>query len=318
MIVKDNNRLARNPLVTVQVYAYNKERYIGECLNSIVNQETSFEYEIIVSENPGTDRTREICLEYQKKYPEKFILVLREENMGLFYNYFEAERMSRGKYIARCDGDDYWCDDHKLQKQVSFLENNPEYGMCYTRSLILEDETHKFKKIIGGLPWKGFKANLLKEAVQQPTIMYKRELFKKYLEEIRPEDKDWLMEDVPRTLWFAYNSKIERLEDITAVYRTVSNSLSHQVDFVKQEKYHRSILDIRLFFYNRYYPGETDLIIPLYNDYYRRNINAAYQSLDFKNLMINMRQYRYSSAKEVMINIYILFRFCLKRVLKCN
>ena len=314
MIVKDNDRLALNPLVTVQVYAFNKERYIGECLDSIVNQKTSFEYEVIVSENPGTDKTREICLEYQKKYPEKIILVLREENMGLFYNYFEAERMSRGKYIARCDGDDYWCDENKLQKQVSFLENNPDYGMCYTRSRILDDETHTFKNEIGGLPWLGFKTNLLKEAVQQPTIMYKRELFRQYLEEIEPENKGWLMEDVPRTLWFAYNSKIERLDDITAVYRIVSNSLSHQVDYDKQEQYHRSILDIRLFFYNRYCPGETELIKSLYNDYYRRNIATAYSILDFKHLFENIIHYNYTSLKEVIRNGCVVCKAIVKRI----
>ena len=119
MIVKEDKALTNKPLVTVQVYAYNKEEYIRECLDSVLNQKTTFEYEVLLSENPGTDKTRDICIEYQKKYPDKLILVLREENMGFFYNYFEAERMSRGKYIARCDADDYWCDELKLQKLQS-------------------------------------------------------------------------------------------------------------------------------------------------------------------------------------------------------
>lgn len=317
MIIQDNN-ITQSPLVTVQVYAYNKEKYIRECLDTVLNQKTNFEYEVLISENPGTDKTREICLDYQKKYPKKIILVLREENMGFFYNYYAAERMSRGKYIARCDADDYWCDTQKLQKQVDFLETHPDYGYCYTRSRVYNNELKLFENKLGGLPWKGFKSELLLEPVQQPSVMYRRELFLKYLEEIKPDERDWLMEDMPRTLWFAWNSKVARLDDITAVYRVVKDSMSHLVDYKKQEKYHKSILDIRLFYYNRYCPGETDLIIPLYNDYYRRNINAAYQSLDFKNLMINMRQYKYSSVKEVVINMYILFRFCLKRFFTCK
>ena len=314
MIVQDENLLVKDPIVTVQVFSYNLERFIGECLDSIVSQDTDFEYEVIVSDNPGNDRTREICIEYQKRYPEKIVLVLREQNMGLFYNYFEAEKMSRGKYIARCDGDDYWCDNNKLKKQVEFLETHPEIGLVYTRSRVFDDDKQVFKNELGGKPWKGFYAELLEEPIQQPTIMYRRDLFQQYIEEINPQSRDWGMEDVPRSLWFAWNSKIARLDDITAVYRIVGNSMSHQVNYEKQERYHKSILDIRLFYYNRYCPNETELIRPLYNDYYLRNISAAYNSLRFDAFMENLKKYHFTSLKDVLRILRIFCLFVIKKI----
>ena len=308
MIVKDEERIAKNPLVTVQVFAYNKEAYIRQCLDSIVNQKVNFEFEVLVSENPGTDNTRSICLEFQKNHPDIVILILREKNMGLFYNYFEAERMSRGKYIARCDGDDYWCDDNKLQKQVDFLESHNDYGLCYTPTIILNDETHQFINQVYKNAKDDFKSLLIAETVQQSTAMYRKDLVQKYFEEIKPEEKDWAMEDTPRTLWFAFNSKIARIDEITGVYRVINNSWSHQTDYYKQERYHKSILDIRLFFYNKYCPGESDLLIPLYNDYYSRNIKSAYELKNFKALWNNIIKYKYTS-------ITILIRHALKLLL---
>lgn len=313
MIVLDKDQLVDNPLVTVQVYAYNKEKYIRECLDSVLSQEVNFEYEVIISENPGTDKTREICLEYQKKYPDKFILVLREENMGFFYNYFAAERMSRGKYIARCDADDFWCNSEKLQKQVDFLENNPEYGCCYTRSRILDDKTSLYRKELGGLPWKGFKEELLVEPIQQPTVMYKKELVIRYLDEIKPETRDWDMEDIPRTMWIANHSKIACLDDITAVYRVVENSWSHQTNYERQEVYHKSILDIRLFYYNRYCPGETELLLPLYNDYYMRNMRAAYRALNLKLMWINYKNFKITSIHEFKLCFVLFMKYGIKK-----
>lgn len=303
MIVKDNIKITKRPLVTVQVYAYNKEKYIAQCLDSILSQKTNYEYEVIVAENPGTDHTREILLNYQKRFPEKIILVLREKNMGFFYNYFASERLSRGKYIARCDGDDYWCDNLKIQKQVDFLESNIDVGLCYTRSRIFDDNRNCFSQQEGGLPWKGFKSELIKEPIQQPTIMYRRDLFWEYMNEIQPEEKGWLMEDVPRSLWFAWNSKVVRLDDITAVYRIVSDSQSHNIDYNKQERYHRSIRDIRLFYYDKYCKGETNLCKLIKNDYFKRNLNAALKSSRPDAYFINMILYHYENLSEFWENI---------------
>lgn len=310
MKVINEELLVKSPVVTVQVYAYNKEKYIRECLDSVVGQETDFEYDILVMQNPGTDKTREICLEYQKKYPEKIILVLREENMGFYYNYFEAERTSRGKYIARCDADDYWCDMKKLQKQVDFLESHPDYGCCYTKSRNYDDETGKYSD--GSLPWGGFKSELLKDSIQQPSIMYRKDLVNQYLDEIKPEGRGWKMEDTPRNLWLAYNTKIARLDDVTTIYRVVNNSASHQTDYTKQEAYHKSILNIRLFFYNMYCPGETYLLNQLYNDFYNRNIYAAYRLKQMEAFWINLYKFKFVDFKTSFRHVVMLIKLPIK------
>lgn len=316
MKVLDENKIVKNPLVTVQVFAYNKEKYIRECLDSILEQETSFEYEILVMENPGEDRTREICVEYQKNHPDRIILVLREKNMGFYYNYYDAAKISRGKYIARCDGDDFWCNKEKLQMQATFLESNQDYGCCYTFSMVYDDEAQQYCNVLGGLPWKGFKADLLRESIQQPSVMYRKDLFFKYLEDIKPENRGWRMEDTPRTYWFANNSKIARLDKVTAVYRVVKNSASHLTDYDKQELYHKSILDIRLFFYKMYCPNETELIKPLYNDYYTRNMEAAYNAGKLKKYIENYIRYKGFQPYPFFVNTYRLLIMLKQKIVK--
>ena len=305
MIIVDEQKITKQPLVTVQIYAYNKEAYIKECLDSVLLQETNFEYEVILSENPGSDHTRDICIEYQKKFPEKLILVLREENMGLFYNYFEAEKMSRGKYIARCDGDDYWCDLRKLQKQFDLMEHSPEVGLCYTQCRVYDENMKCFQKRNIGEEYHGFESMLLYYPVPQPTIFYRRDLFNDYLNEIKPQQRDWLMEDLPRSLWFAKNSQIKRIDDVTTVYRVVKDSMSHNINLEKQQRYYQSILDIRLFFYKLYCDNKPEILYKLYNAFYKNNIHAASLARKPKLCWKYYKQYRISGLKD-LVRIHIL------------
>ncbi|MEZ4781129.1 MAG: glycosyltransferase [Flavobacteriaceae bacterium] len=120
-----------NPLVSVVVGVYNHERFIKLCLNGILMQKTDFKYEIILGEDASTDGTREICKEYAKRFPDKIKLFLRSRKDVIYingnatgrYNFIENLKACQGKYIALCDGDDYWTDPLKLQKQVDFLKH---------------------------------------------------------------------------------------------------------------------------------------------------------------------------------------------------
>ena len=118
------------PTVSVGVVTYNHVNYIKVCLESIFKQETNFEFEILLGDDASTDGTREICIEYAEKYPDKIRLFLhrRENNISINgkptgrYNFLHNLSKARGKYIALCEGDDYWTDHLKLQKQVAFLD----------------------------------------------------------------------------------------------------------------------------------------------------------------------------------------------------
>ena len=119
------------PLVSIWMITYNHENYIREAIDSILMQETDFEYEIVIGEDCSTDNTRAILLEYKEKHPHKFKLLLHENNLGLIENMLTTFRACSGKYIATLEGDDFWTDPLKLQKQVDFLEENEDYSMCY-------------------------------------------------------------------------------------------------------------------------------------------------------------------------------------------
>lgn len=121
-------------LVSVRILAFNQEKYISRAIDSILQQKCNFRYEIVISEDCSLDRTREICVEYQKKYPHIIKLILNNQNLGLIKNFVSTTRQLSGKYIAPCAGDDYWCDEYKLQKQVDFLEENLDYSMCFTNA----------------------------------------------------------------------------------------------------------------------------------------------------------------------------------------
>lgn len=109
---------------------YNHEKYIAEAIESIVSQKTNFAFELVIGEDCSTDNTRNICIEYQKKYPEIIRLRLPETNQGMMKNWINNINYGRGKYIALCDGDDYWTDPYKLQKQFDFMEANPDFALC--------------------------------------------------------------------------------------------------------------------------------------------------------------------------------------------
>ena len=121
-------------MVSVICSTYNQKKYISQCLDSLLNQDTDFRYEIIIKDDASSDGQQNIIKEYAKKYPEKIRLLIFEDNLfskGLIDKGWEtALTMCRGKYVALCEGDDFWTDNRKLQYQVDFMEFHPEYSLC--------------------------------------------------------------------------------------------------------------------------------------------------------------------------------------------
>lgn len=114
------------PLVSCLVIAYKHAPYLRTCLDSLLGQVTEFPFEVIVGDDCSNDGSAEILREYQEKYPDNLIVIINEKNLGASQNGKKIRSYSRGKYIASCEGDDFWCDDYKLQKQVDYLETHPE------------------------------------------------------------------------------------------------------------------------------------------------------------------------------------------------
>jgi glycosyltransferase involved in cell wall biosynthesis len=130
---------AINPKVSVCVITYNHATFIAECLDNILKQETDFLFEIIIGEDNSTDGTSEICKAYAEKYPDKIRLFFRRPEQKIevngrktfHFNFFEVLKTASGLFIALCEGDDYWTDSLKLQKQVEMLEHNTDCVVCH-------------------------------------------------------------------------------------------------------------------------------------------------------------------------------------------
>ena len=129
-------------MVAVYMITYNHEDYIEQAIESIVNQKANFLYKLFIGEDCSTDNTRQICIGLKEKYPDKIHLVLNERNVGASQNaqkIFNLCFNSGAKYVAMCEGDDYWTAPQKLQKQVDFLEANSEYVIHSGKAQILKD-----------------------------------------------------------------------------------------------------------------------------------------------------------------------------------
>lgn len=138
------------PLVSICCVTYNHVQFIRKCLDGFLMQKTDFPIEILIHDDCSTDGTTEIIREYEAKYPELIFPLYEEENQYQqgkaaeidFYNY----RRARGKYIAYCEGDDYWTDPLKLQKQVDFMEANPEYSVCFHDFQVYDVRNERWSK----------------------------------------------------------------------------------------------------------------------------------------------------------------------------
>jgi len=136
--------LIDKPLVSAKMITYNHAPYIAQAIEGVLQQETNFPFELVIGEDCSTDGTREIVFDYQKKYPDVIRVITSEKNVGVHKNSMRTFKVCRGKYIALCEGDDYWTDPNKLQMQVDFLESHKDYVICVHNCMrIYEDCTKK-------------------------------------------------------------------------------------------------------------------------------------------------------------------------------
>ena len=132
------------PVVSICCITYNHEPYIRDCLEGFVMQQTSFPFEVLIHDDASTDHTADIIREYEAKYPDIIKPIYQTENqyskkigsINATFNYPRAQ----GKYIALCEGDDFWNDENKLQIQYDFMEAHPDYSMCGCGKYLLKQE----------------------------------------------------------------------------------------------------------------------------------------------------------------------------------
>lgn len=235
-----------NSNIEVSVFCptYNHIEYIRKALDGFVSQKTDFAYEIIVHDDASTDGTQNVLIEYKEKYPHLFVLLLEKENQfskgnRLLRKYLHS---ARGKYITVCEGDDYWVDSFKLQKQYDVLESHPEVDACGTASLLrLQDGSFLeydyycgFKGIINA-------KRIIKDgasAIQTATIMYRRSIVcGEYPPYRRNYDIDYLQQ-----IDGSLRGGMYYIPEITAVYLAYCHKDSWtSIVYSSEEKYKEMI-----------------------------------------------------------------------------
>lgn len=243
------------PLVSVTVATYQHVNYIRECLDGILMQKTNFLYEIILGEDGSVDGTQDVCIEYATNYPDKIRLFIRDRALSQYiasdgrvvrFNGIWNRMSTRGKYIAWCEGDDYWTDPYKLQKQVDFLEQNPDYGLICTDVDFYNQSNGKFlynyfktKKYPIKYNYKDFLLNLW--FIAPCTWVFRKSLY--HL--INP---NFIVGDLPILLEISSKSKIKYLSETTAVYRVLKESASHRKSFNEYKKYYEGVFQIQKYY----------------------------------------------------------------------
>ena len=210
--------------VSVNVLSYKHAKYIRQCIDSILAQKVNFKYEIVVGEDCSNDGTKEILLEYKEKYPDKFVLLLNEENMGVSKNSYNVKLYCSGEYITGCESDDFWTDEYKLQKQVDFLDAHPEYIAVGSNSVAV-DENGKNPRV-HLFPWQVNKRYTMKHYIKYGYIIHGNTLMYRNVLPYRDEKYAQLrfaeptMPDVINRISLYDRGDIYVMPDITHAHRS--------------------------------------------------------------------------------------------------
>ncbi len=216
--ISDPAVLSKTPLVTARMITYNHESFIAQAIEGVLMQETDFPIELVIGEDCSTDRTSKIVLEYQKKYHDIIRVITSDQNVGAIRNGLRTNKACRGKYIAHCEGDDYWIDKQKLQKQAEFLEANPDFVICCTNAIRKYENNDEPERVIfGDIPKDEFTLDdtVKKRICLTLTLMYRRETF------LNPPEWYYRLPYGDRAMitLIMERGKMKYLPDVTSVYR---------------------------------------------------------------------------------------------------
>jgi glycosyltransferase involved in cell wall biosynthesis len=208
-----------NLTVSVCIITYNHERFVSEAIESVLKQKTNFQVKLYIGEDSSTDKTRDICIKYRTEYPEKIELVLNDCNLGAILNAKQVYLLcikSGAKYIAMLEGDDYWTDVNKLQKQVDFLEANQDYSMCFHEADVI-NESGFLRKFNGITKDRDFYFSDLTQSnfISSASVLFRE----KNIENFPPFYEQLKVGDWGLHLLNAEIGKIRYLKDCMSVYR---------------------------------------------------------------------------------------------------
>lgn len=304
-------------LVSIKCLVYNHAPYIRQCLDGFVMQKTNFRFEAIVHDDASTDGTQDIIREYEKKYPDIIKPIYEKENQyskhdGSLGRIMNSAMSPSSKYIAVCEGDDFWTDPYKLQKQVDYLETHPECGLVHTKHKKLVEETGEFKD--GWAEETDFEKNLIRNRICTLTTCYRSYFLVDYAKEIQ-RSPNWPMGDAPFWLFIMSKATSKLIPDETGVYRVRRESASHSDNIEKNIRFLLGGFDMKLYFIKKYHKEEYQRINAVFvvkelkrlSYLYNKSIDFNFLSFFYKNriwdvkLFLSTLPVKYDSLRKVMI-----------------
>jgi len=292
-----------DPLVSISCITYNHEDYIQDTLDGFLMQQTNFKFEILIHDDASTDRTAEIIRDYERKFPDIIKPIYQKENQWVqgkrgsaLFNFPRA----KGKYIALCEGDDYWTDPFKLQRQVDFLENNPDYGMVTENGLV----TNSIKNTQYAFSTNpeldiDTKALLAKRQFPTASAMFRSSLLDEKLSALKNSG------DTILWTYFSTKSKIKYFPVVSSVYRRGMQGIvesTNKVNWAKlMESWNKDMAsflptDFITIFNKRNYAEYRDAFL------------KSYQSNDYKNAIYCLKKcfsYRFFSTLRLLASLVL-------------
>ena len=317
-------------LVSIRCITYNHAPYIRQCLDGFVMQKTNFRFEAIVHDDASTDGTADIIREYAEKYPEIIKPILETENQyskhnGTIGRILDAAMSPTSKYVAMCEGDDYWTDPYKLQKQVDFLEGPPEYILVHSNCDILYQKTGTIVKNANKDYLNSSSLNVFEDilenryVIRTGSVLIRKDYFSKANKNnsFIVNTSHFKMGDTPLWLELSRLGKFYYFIESMLVYRLRWGSACRPVNLAEYYRFQISIYELRLYYINKYKVSNFVLIDRIHKSYvetlYRLHcLDKRYKSPSYINISF-LSHYKISFLKRLCLKMYLNIRKYLNR-----
>lgn len=189
--MREGPATVRKPFVAVCLITYDHAKYIREAIDSVLAQQTNFAWELVIADDCSTDGTREILQEYQEQYSDRIKLILQKKNVGAEQNWLDLINYPKAKYMAYLEGDDYWTNPNKLQLQVDFLEEHPDYALCFHPTRVFYESGQSYETVwpnLGDDPDLSIEALLRENFIPSNSVVYRRQRYDQLPRGVMPGD----------------------------------------------------------------------------------------------------------------------------------
>ena len=302
-----------SPIVSVLLITYNQKDYIAQAIESVLMQKTDFPFEVLIGDDCSTDGTSAIVGSYADAHPDQIRLVGSEHNVGGIANERRLMEQAQGKYLAFLEGDDFWTDEYKLQKQVDFLERNPDYGLVHSDVDHYYQHSGKTERAVNRsqgvhVPEGDLFKELLKPQpyfIKTATVCFRKELVSRYFDYDKAISDQWPLTDLPLWLDITAHARAHYMGEVLATYRLLNESASRTASPEKKLRYHLGLHRIKVWYLNKYQCGSE--VRNEIEEYHYRGLLAIAFNLGDGNLAKESVRYLRQAHKKQSLKEKLLY-----------